>query len=107
MVSPRNRRVITLTEVMVAVVILLMLIGILIPVLSSVRGNAEETACASAARQNGMAILMYAQDNDTCYPLQDQSNIQEDSGKGRGGAVVDNWKVTTRPNWAAGILTYT
>src|SRR4051812_29999582 len=101
------RRGVTLTEVLVTTVIVMLLLAILFPVFSAVKGNAQETACASAARQNAMALLMYTQDYDTLYPIHDQTRVFENPGRGRGGAVVDHWFTSAMPNWSAAIYGYT
>jgi len=106
-VKSRASKGFTLTEVLVALTVAVLLVAILIPVLSSVRANALETSCASAANQNGLAVLMYAQDNDATFVYQDQGNVQVNNGKGRGGAIVDNWRHTRKPNWAAESAPYT
>lgn len=102
----RERRAFTLTEVMVAVGIVLLLVAILFPVASTIKSRAQETACSTAAMQNGFALLMYTQDYDAIYPNHDQSNVQNNPGKGRGGAIVDEWSTTRKPNWSLEVRSY-
>lgn len=59
----------TLIEVLTIIVLISTLLAILMPVFSQVRRKSYQTVCASNMRQIGMAISMYAQDNDDLYPL--------------------------------------
>ncbi len=58
----------TLIELLVVIGIIAILAAILFPVFSSVRAKARQMTCLSNMRQIGMAILMYAQDNDDQLP---------------------------------------
>jgi len=58
----------TLIELLVVIAIVAILSAILIPVLSSIRGKALATKCASNLRQIYTGLELYAQDNDNTYP---------------------------------------
>ena len=65
----RPQRGFTLIELLVVVSIIAILIGILLPVLSHVRGTAEKVTCSSALRQLGIVIQAYTIDNKELYPV--------------------------------------
>src|SRR3954454_14325368 len=59
----------TLIELLVVIAIIAILAAILFPVFARAREAARSTSCASNLRQLGMAMTMYGQDNEGCYPL--------------------------------------
>ncbi|MEM1211624.1 MAG: prepilin-type N-terminal cleavage/methylation domain-containing protein [Planctomycetota bacterium] len=61
-------RAFTLIELLVVISIIALLIAILLPALGSARDAARQTSCLSNARQNGIALLMYADVFDGRYP---------------------------------------
>ena len=65
----RRRSGFTLVELLVAIGILAALVGLLFPVLTRARRKAHEAKCQSNLRQIGLALSMYAQDNDGLFPL--------------------------------------
>ncbi|MEM6333011.1 MAG: DUF1559 domain-containing protein [Planctomycetota bacterium] len=98
MTSPRSqsvasRRGFTLIELLVVISIIALLISILLPALSSARESARAIACGSNMRQNGIAIMAYAQeyrdtlpygsdfDNDTDWPTLIAAYVERDSTK--------------------------
>ena len=66
--SARSTRAFTLVELLVVIGIVALLIGILMPVLSRARAQANRAACLSNIKQLGTAILMYCDDNDGWFP---------------------------------------
>ena len=63
-----KRRGFTLVELLVVVAIVALLAAILFPVFASARGKARQAACLSNLRQIGIAMALYAQDNDDQFP---------------------------------------
>ena len=59
----------TLIELLVVIAIISVLMGILVPVLSKVRYQARKTICAGNLRQVGLAIQLYAENNDGLIPF--------------------------------------
>src|SRR5258706_4964647 len=60
-------RAFTLIELLVVIAIIAILAAILFPVFSQARESARQTQCASNMRQIGLAMRMYAEDNDETW----------------------------------------
>lgn len=59
----------TLIELLVVVAIISILAGILFPVFALAREKARQSNCLSNCRHIGQAIMLYADDYDSAYPL--------------------------------------
>lgn len=59
----------TLIELLIVIAIIAILAAILFPVFAQAREKARQTSCLSNLKQEGLAMLMYVQDNDETYPL--------------------------------------
>src|SRR5205807_7375581 len=59
----------TLIELLVVIAIIAILAAILFPVFAQARDKARSAACLSNAKQQALAIHMYAQDYDETFPM--------------------------------------
>jgi prepilin-type N-terminal cleavage/methylation domain-containing protein/prepilin-type processing-associated H-X9-DG protein len=62
------RKGFTLIELLVVIAIIAILAAILFPVFAQAREAARKTSCTSNLRQVGIALGMYTQDFDECFP---------------------------------------
>ena len=63
----------TLIELLVVIAIIAILAAILFPVFAQARAKARQAACLSNMKQIGTAMMMYTQDYDETYPVNNLS----------------------------------
>ena len=59
----------TLIELLIVIAIIAIIAAMTFPVFAQVREKARQTTCLSNVRQLGVALTMYAQDNDETFPF--------------------------------------
>ncbi len=59
----------TLIELLVVIAIIAILASILFPVFARARENARRASCISNAKQMGLGLMQYTQDNDEKFPV--------------------------------------
>ena len=92
----RSRSGFTLIELLVVIAIIAVLAAILFPVFATAREKARQTTCLNNQKQIITALLMSAQDNKMCLPVQSSSWMQGLMNYGLNAAKV--WDCPT-PKW--------
>ncbi len=64
----KARRAFTLIELLVVIAIIAILAAMLLPAVAKAKTKAQRIACVSNLRQNGVGIILWAQDQEGKYP---------------------------------------
>ncbi len=76
----------TLIELLVVIAIIAILAAILFPVFAQARAKARQAACLSNMKQIGTAVMMYTQDYDEAYPVNNRAYSPSDNS-----VMVASW----------------
>jgi prepilin-type N-terminal cleavage/methylation domain-containing protein/prepilin-type processing-associated H-X9-DG protein len=85
------RRGFTLIELLVVIAIIGILAALLLPTLQRTRERAQKTSCISNLRQCGLALQVYADNNNDFYPLAPNANVAVIGDPESAEAGTDLW----------------
>jgi prepilin-type N-terminal cleavage/methylation domain-containing protein len=91
------KKAFTLIELLVVIAIIAILAAILFPVFAQAKLQAKLTVNLSNLKNLGLATIMYTNDADDSFPLEQTINLNDAAFFG-----IDPWQVTTQPyikNW--------
>lgn len=77
----------TLTELLVVIALIGILASLLLPVLAKVKGRSQAAGCNNNVSQLALASILYADDNNTRYPL----NLRSSTGAMVNGVLTGSW----------------
>jgi prepilin-type N-terminal cleavage/methylation domain-containing protein/prepilin-type processing-associated H-X9-DG protein len=83
----------TMIELLVVIAIIAILAALLLPVLSRVKERAQKASCISNLRQCGLALQLYAGENNDFYPLAPDPNVDVIGNPESAEAGTDLWDV--------------
>ncbi len=93
----KNNHAFTLIEILVVVLIILTIIGLTFPVLSTIRAKSKQVVCMSNMGQMFKCLIQYTIENKGYLPMEDNSG-QSDSGMSCSGEVwfkaIDRYIIT-------------
>ncbi|MCW5942946.1 MAG: prepilin-type N-terminal cleavage/methylation domain-containing protein [Fimbriimonadaceae bacterium] len=93
------RRAFTLIELLVVIAIIAILAAILFPVFAQAKESAQKTSTLSSAKQTGLALLLYAGDNDDGLPMGHPVDDRFGSQTGNPGAPLWNYYPAVPAGW--------